>query len=132
MGESPAEIVAKALDQPDSLTTDEMLILEFYLNNYLEYWATIKRFADDGLVPESRWREHFDQDLGGANFSGMTYYFGNPVAQAWWDAVEEAGGWRLDPEFFDAANKAINRVNSYELAKWQDLVRTKLRDRIGN
>ncbi len=31
MGESPAEIVAKALDQPDSLTTDEMLILEIYL-----------------------------------------------------------------------------------------------------
>ena len=54
MGESPAEIVAKASDQPGSLTTEELLILETYLNNYLEYWSTIKSFADQGFVPESR------------------------------------------------------------------------------
>ncbi|MCZ6657521.1 MAG: hypothetical protein O7C67_09510 [Gammaproteobacteria bacterium] len=132
MGESPAEVVAKAIDQPNSFTTSELLILENYLNHYLEYWATVKQFADDGLVPESRWRDHFDYDVGPTGFSEMTYYFGNPVAQAWWDAVAEAGGWRQDPEFFDAANKAINRVDPYELAKWQDLVRSKLRDRIGD
>ena len=70
--------------------------------------------------------------MGPGDFSAMTYYFGNPVAQAWWDAVAEAGGWRVDPEFFDAANKAIKRIDPNELVKWQNLVRSKLSERIGN
>ena len=131
MGESPAAIVAKATEKPGTLTTEELLIFETYLNSYLEYWSTMKVFSDEGLVPENRWREPFDLDADEHAYSGMTYYFGNQVAQAWWDAVAESGGWRADREFFDAANRAIQRVDPNELAEWQDLVRRKLIERIG-
>jgi hypothetical protein len=132
MGESPAQIVAKATDSPGSLTTEELLIFETYLNSYLEYWSTMKVFSDEGLVPEDRWREPFNWVEGPEEYSGMTYYFGNHVAQAWWDAVAESGGWRVDPEFFEAANKAIRRVDPNELVKWQDLIRLKLAQRVSD
>ena len=56
LGESPADIIAKATDNPESLSTAELFILESYLNSYLDQWFQIKLQADLGLVPEDRWR----------------------------------------------------------------------------
>ena len=127
MGEYPTAVIAKAVDDPHSLTTDELLILENYMNNFLEYWNTIKHFSEQGLSKKDRWREVFDRDADSEGYGLLVYYFGNPVGQAWWDAISEAGGWRLDKGFFEAADRGIRSAGPNGLAEWHGLIREKLR-----
>ena len=106
LGESPAEVIAKATDNPESLSTAELFILENYLNSYLDQWYLINTQSDLGLVSEDRWR--IDQLQGDTtDDSYLTYVFGNQVSQAWWDVVSESGGWLEDQEFYTAVNTAI-------------------------
>ena len=72
MGESPSESLAKAIDEPDSLTTSDLIVLHSYISSYIEYWSRAKAFSDVGLFDEKRWRQHFDSD--GAP---LIQYFGN-------------------------------------------------------
>ncbi len=127
LGESPADIIAKATDAPESLSTAELFILESYLNSYLDQWFQIKIQADMGLVPADRWR--LDQ-YWATEDTYLNYVFGNQVSQAWWDVVSESGGWLEHKEFYEAANTAIRRVDPDALSDWQARIRTRLSERV--
>ena len=128
LGESPADIIAKATDDPESLSTAELFILESYLNSYLDQWFQIKLQADLGLVPEDRWR--LDRYWTTSEDTYHMYVFGNQVSQAWWDVTSESGGWREHREFFEAANTAIRRVDPNAMSNWHARLRTKLSERV--
>lgn len=127
LGESPADIIAKATDDPESLSTAELFILESYLNSYLDQWFQIKLQADLGLVPEDRWRidRYWTTDD-----TYLTYVFGNHVSQAWWGVVSETGGWLEHQEFFEAVDTAIRRVDPNAMSDWQSRIRAKVAERI--
>ena len=128
LGESPADIIAKAIDDPESLTTAELLILESYINSYLDQWFQIKLQADMGLVPEDRWR--LDRYWTASEYTYNAIVFGNQASQAIWDVTSESGGWLEHKEFFEAANAAIRRVDPDAVSNWQARIRAKLSERV--
>jgi hypothetical protein len=121
VGEAPAEVLAKAIDDPESLTTADIVVLENYIGGYLEYWWTIKRFADEGLVDDERWHEITDS-------GSQNYIFGHAFGKAWWISKEKAGLTWGDEEFDAVVTNAIKDIEPTDLRKWHDFIRQNLRE----
>ena len=116
MGEMPAEIWAKAIDNAEELTAAEILVAENYLQNYLDYWWTIKRFSNDGLVDDARWLE--------VSASGMTDgILGTQFGKAWWISLKETGGVYGDEEFDAEITKIVEGIDPSVMTQWHDLLR---------
>ncbi len=123
MGESPADALARAIDDPDSLTTSDFIVLHSYLSSYIEYWNRAKTMSDEGLFEEARWRQHFDSDG-----QPLIQYFGTEFGKAYWAGIEEkfGGRWARNEEFDSALSQAIDKVDSSDMAEWHALIRTKI------
>ena len=123
MGESPADALARAIDDPDSLTTSDFIVLHSYLSSYIEYWNRAKAFSDVGLFHEKRWRQHFDSDG-----QPLIQYFGNEFGKAYWASIEEkyGGRWTRNEEFDSALGLAIGKVDSSDMDEWHALIRSKI------
>lgn len=63
-----AAVIAKAIDDPHSLTSNEILVLGNCVNNFLEYWSIIKFFSEAGLTDKDRRGDVFNPDLDPKNF----------------------------------------------------------------
>jgi hypothetical protein len=80
LGESPAEVLAKACDDPSSLSTADLIILDSYFENIVLsrvsrlYWMTIR----GSFVSEEYWKSDLGQ---------WDEVFSTPAGRAWWRAT---------------------------------------------
>ena len=131
-GESPTDTLAKAVEDPESITTSELLILEAFINRYLDFFLGLKSLADLGIVDESRWRDQMEFAARSGQDSYFTYVFGNQVSQAYWDVARENSGWQADQEFFVVVDETIRSVDPNALKKWHSRIRSNLKERLEN
>jgi len=95
MGERPARAVAKACDEPKSLTTEDMVVLDFYytevLNN-MRQLRNLQQASDDlALLDWKQFTENFYR------------IFRTDYGRWWWSM----SGW-LEPEILDAGDRFID------------------------
>ena len=128
-GEAPADVIAKASEAPAELTAAELLVLEAYINKFLDYWLGVKSLADLGVVEEERWRSYL-AFAATEEESYFTYVFGNQASQAYWDVARESSGWKVDQEFFSVMDAIIRGIDPDALAKWHSKIRDRLRARL--
>jgi len=77
MGENPAQIVGKALETPDTLSTAELYVMDaFFIRGLNE-------------VRRAHVLNRIGLDLGiGAYEDTLSFYFGSEIAQRWWTKFE--------------------------------------------
>ncbi|NKC00288.1 MAG: hypothetical protein GKR90_17630 [Pseudomonadales bacterium] len=120
LGEDPSVVLAKAIDSPNELTTADILVLDNFIQTYVDYWYTIKRNADLGLVADARWREVIG--LGTNN-----YAFGHEFGQAWWKNFEQHGAkWGGDAEFTTVMSEAVRQAKPTFMRGWIQGIRQNL------
>lgn len=77
-GENPAIVLAKACEGSESLTTEDLMVLNFYYNETIE---TINRMRllENGLYPVDAW----ESNLLEGRFS---FIFSTAAGRAWWES----------------------------------------------
>ena len=100
MGENPAFVLAKASTDPSNLSLEEFHVLDALLISQVVNWLKIKDLSEAGIYPANTWRIVAEQT--------DYYYFGNPVAKAWWQELKST----FDPEFVEVFGPQIEKVDS--------------------
>lgn len=76
IGENSAEIWAKSISDPLSLSLAERRQMEALLWSYTEQLRSARLLGSLGLLDDDEWRERARNDTG--------FYFGSPFGKAWW------------------------------------------------
>lgn len=77
-GENPAEVLAKACENTEQLSTEDLIILEFVFNETMEAISRM-RLLENGLYPVDAWQSNLLQ-------SRFDFIFSMPAGRAWWQA----------------------------------------------
>jgi hypothetical protein len=83
LGESPAEVLAKACDAPSSLSTADLIILDNYFSNSVIsrvsrlYWLSRR----GSFVSDEYWKSRLAQ---------WNEVFATPAGRAWWQTTEHS------------------------------------------
>lgn len=83
IGERGAEVWAKSIEHPESLTLDEMRIMEAILWSFLEGLRGTYRLAQLGLLTEEDWSNRVNNEV--------PFFFSDPYSRAWWKNFSEPG-----------------------------------------
>lgn len=76
VGENAAEVWAKSITDPKSLSLAEQRIMEAILWSFVEQLRATHMLADLGLLDNEEWRKRVNSDSG--------YYLANRYGIAWW------------------------------------------------
>ena len=79
MGENPAQAWNKAVYEPDSLTTEDAVVLDRYFNYGLVQIHRLQEMDKMGMAHEG-WEERVDY---------LGWHLGNEVGKRWWEAVKD-------------------------------------------
>ncbi len=102
VGENAAEVLAKAIDDPQNLSTKELIVLQ-----NLQMANFIHRFRNERIIEIGYGRIMDDQTLSNAT---VYEHLGNPFGLAWWrETSGYPGPWR------DAAPRTAKAIEA-ELA----------------
>ena len=80
LGENYAEVYAKSVTDPKSMSIADMRIENTMLWSHGVFrWVNTYRLYELGLVDERQWKSEVTRDVG--------FFFGNAYGRAWWDKV---------------------------------------------
>ena len=97
LGESPAEALAKACDNPESLSTADYIVLKHYFEGILSdsvgrlYWLSRR----GSFVSDDYWKTGSNAEL--------RLIFGNPAGRAWWRQAN-----LIPPEIKSVGDELLN------------------------
>jgi len=82
IGEGFAAVWAKSIESPESLTLEELRLLDSYMwSHYVYRWMCNYRLHQAGLLDEADWKREVKIDA--------PYIFGNRYGKAWWANQKE-------------------------------------------
>lgn len=82
MGENFTAVWAKSIESPETLTFEELRLMESYLyNHYVYRWMGSYRLYQAGLLDELEWKREVKHDA--------SLVFGSPFGKAWWANFEK-------------------------------------------
>jgi len=109
-GENPAVVLAKACESTESLTTEDLITLNFFYGETIE---TINRMRllENGLYPENAWE-------GNLLVGRFSFIFSTAAGRAWWESFG------VDPDVrepVDAYLATLGPPNcAEEFSAWKD------------
>jgi quercetin dioxygenase-like cupin family protein len=95
-----AEVFARSITAPETLTPADIIILDNLLANQVQVWWQLILLEQEGLVPKSR--------VARAIANQAPYYFGSPFAKKWWEM--ETVGWE-GTELRELADPIIRNID---------------------
>jgi len=82
MGEDFHAVLAKSIESPETLTFEELRLLDTYFYAHFVYrWMGSYRLYQSGLLSELDWQREVKHDA--------SILFGSPYAKAWWKNFEQ-------------------------------------------
>ena len=109
IGEGFAAVWAKSIESPESLTLEELRLLDSFLwSHYVYRWMGNYRLHQAGLLEEVEWKREVKQDA--------TYIFGSRYGKAWWAnfqdhvTLDENAIW-FTQEFVDYISEQADAVS---------------------
>ncbi len=96
MGETPADVIAKAAECPEAMTYSDFIAMDAYL--FTGMYILYRNFllAQEGIFTEQDWQEAVE--------GYSAWYLGNPFGQAWWD---EEGQYFFADEFVNYVDQQL-------------------------
>ena len=91
LGDDPARVIQKSIDEPYGLTFGEMRVMESYL--YRPISQIERRYKARALLGDS-WKEDIEDTI---------WNLGTPFGRAWWDAVRST----TNPEVREVIDEAL-------------------------
>ncbi len=119
--ENFTQVWLKAIDDPQSLSRDEIFAVDIYLYaRSVARWRAMYDLAERGLLEDSEWRQRVAEDAP----SALAYPFG----RAWWEGIKEWGATLrgehieapLPDELVDAIDRALAQEPLNGTAEWID------------
>lgn len=86
LGDNPTEVVAKSMEDPHSLTTAEMQVMDAYLTTALYEIRRLEILQREGLLAE------------GSMYGIHHYWFGSQFAKAWFEEFGTDGVFPINAE----------------------------------
>jgi len=83
IGERGAEVWAKTIESPESLTVEEMRVVEAVLWTFIEGLRGTYQLAQLGLLTEKDWLDRVNAEV--------PFYFNDPYSRAWWKNFSKWG-----------------------------------------
>lgn len=104
VGENAAEVWAKSITDPKSLSLAEQRIMEAILWSFVEQLRATHMLADLGLLDNEEWRNRVNSDSG--------YYLANRYGIAWWTNFStDADTDNLPADLVAAVNARLAETN---------------------
>ena len=90
MGETPADVIAMAVECPEAMTYSDFIVMDAFLFSGMNFLYRNYELAQEGIFTDEDWR---------ASVEGYAaWYLGNPFGRNWWRAE---GGTFFAKEFSD-------------------------------
>ncbi len=99
MGEDLPRAWAKALDEPQSLTLEEQIVVEGYMFSTIERWRSLHRVSEQGLSSQA-WEPIVREDT--------SYYLAHPYGRAWWETFTSDPSVDYPPELVSFVTDELN------------------------
>ncbi len=96
MGETPADVIAMAVECPEAMTYSDFIAMDAYLFTGMYILYRDFELAQEGIFTERDWQE------GVEGYSA--WYLGNPFGRAWWD---EEGQYFFADEFVNYVEQQL-------------------------
>lgn len=81
MGETPADVIAKAVECPEAMTYSDFIVMDAFLFTGMNIQYRNYELAQEGIFTDEDWR---------ASVEGYAaWYLGNPYGRAWWETEGE-------------------------------------------
>jgi len=96
MGETPADVIAMAVECPEAMTYSDFFAMDAYLFTGINFLYRNFKLAQEGIFTEQDWQE------GVEGYSA--WYLGNPFGRAWWD---EEGRYFFAEEFVNHVDQQL-------------------------
>ena len=109
LGESPAEVWAKSILDPQSLSPAELKIIDSDLIHEINQWRRTSLMEAEGLAEPGATQR--------VARNNAWFYFGNPFAKQWWHTVKRDGGWD-DPGFVLIVDTELAALDDDQNARW--------------
>jgi hypothetical protein len=116
LGESPADILAKADTDPEQLTPGEIVVLQTYIGNRLDYWRRVKALGERGIIGGSDWHAAIDRTHPEFS-SGLINQLSTPVGRAFWDHRRIFIG---DKELVVAIDRALSEAPILDYHRFEE------------
>ena len=116
LGESPAEILAKADTHPEDLTPGEIVALQTYFGVRLDYWRRIKALGERGIIEKDDWRAAIDRAHPEFS-SGLLGQLSTPAGRAYWDYRRRV---MRDDELVEAIDTALADEPILDYRRFED------------
>jgi len=84
MGENPADVYARSLNDPESLSTSDIFVLDTAMWFWHDFHSRLEYLLSQGLVDEGGWFEILD-------YHAEHTYGGSPIKKALWEQKMAAG-----------------------------------------
>ena len=108
LGERPAKAWARAIRNPESLSAEEVKIVDSWLIHEINQWRRTAFMEAEGLAEPGATEQVVHENA--------WFYFGNPFAKRWWRAMKRDGGW--DPEFARIVDTELAALDDTQNARW--------------
>ena len=114
MGETPADVIAMAVECPGAMTYSDYIAMDAYLFTGMNFLNRNFELAQEGIFTREYWQESVEGYAG--------WYLGNLFGRAWWD---EEGRYFFADEFVTHVDKQLEGTSRDSHAYWLG-VRTRL------
>jgi hypothetical protein len=115
-GETPAEVIAKAVECPEKMTYADFMAMDAFLFSSMNMVYREYELSREGLFSTEEWKQE------AAAYS--RWYLGNEFGQAWWE-VEGRGF--FDPDFSHYIDEQLSEEGGDSYEYWQ-----RIRDRMSS
>jgi len=96
MGETPADVIAIAVECPEAMTYSDFIAMDAYLFTGMNFLYRNFELAQEGIFTVEDWQESVEGYAG--------WYLGNPFGRAWWD---EEGRYFFADDFVNHVDKQL-------------------------
>lgn len=109
---------AKSIENPGSLTSAEIKVIDGWLHNQVLQWERTKLLKNQGLLSA----DEFERKI----TKGVRFYFGNRFAMSWWK-YEKINS-NLDPDIAKIVDSAIGQLHENENLQWLNQLKKDITD----
>ena len=118
LGETPSEVWAKSILEPESLSPAELKVLDSWLIHRLSRWARTWELETQGFLSEGETERMVRRSA--------PFIFGNRSAKVWWS--REMNTW--DAEFTELIDSIIKEIDDSRNQEWIESFQRDLRESV--
>ena len=119
VGENGAEVWAKSISDPASLSLAEQRIMEALLWSYVEELRATRMLGELGLLDDTDWKTRVRSDT--------AFYLGNRYARAWWANFKEDNT-VLTPDLIEEIDRRLSESPTDRTAEYMQSPMDRMHD----